>query len=837
MTIAYDSSLVQTIGHSLDLRTPNLNALDAIAKALGNADSGSEIIADLATGVGKTFIAGALIDYLFDAGVRNVVFITPGTTIQKKTIDNFTPGHRKFIRGLHSKPLVVTLDDLETGSVATALQDESRIKLFVLTVQSILKPNATDSRRAHKPHESMGIGLYEYLQQRDDVVVIADEHHIYYSGNAKKFQTAIDELNAKALVGLTATPQDPDSPNIVFRYPLAEAIADGYVKVPVLVARRDGMKDLKTQMADGVALLNAKVAVMEAYCRSTRKTPVQPIFFVVAQTIDQANEIRDLLSGPDYLDGNDKVLLITSEEPDKTLALLDTLEDEGSRIRAVVSVSMLKEGWDVKNIYCIAAVRAMESQLLTEQILGRGLRLPFGERTGVPMLDSVEVLSHHSFADLLKEAKILLEQTLGDRADEATVLTNPVPGVTHLGIEVSEVGGTWSPTTSQVVIQFPGREPHGFDFVDDVIDPAADARPGMGFTTVESFLERATEATLTLATTLLPQAPGGLTVPLYIPRVNTRWEREVFSLAMLNAVNVEALGSQFANDEGETLTRKALDASRDAEGRVHVEIHDQQDSILAAQVLMDFDDIETDLASRLLASNGVSASISEINAAVDVAKAFLKGAGVTNETPWRKSHGQLATARLVEWISVQQKSKPARQVTEVIQVKWPEPEERVELQKPQDRQLIASSREFTRGYPYSGWKKSVYAVNSFDAFSTEFRLSQIFETSPNVKAWIRVETSVPLRIHYILGAQQKDYLPDFIVIDDQGTHWIVEGKSDVEMTSTVVLAKADAAKAWVSTVNSSDDIAQKWGYILSSETVIAAASNWQTLKAGAQVHG
>jgi type III restriction enzyme len=51
----------------------------------------------------------------------------------------------------------------------------------------------------------------------------------------------------------------------------------------------------------------------------------------------------------------EQVLLVTSEEPDATLALLDRLEDPDSPVRAVVSVSMLKEGWDVKNIYVIAS--------------------------------------------------------------------------------------------------------------------------------------------------------------------------------------------------------------------------------------------------------------------------------------------------------------------------------------------------------------------------------------------------------------------------------------------------------------------------------------------------
>jgi type III restriction enzyme len=102
-----------------------------------------------------------------------------------------------------------------------------------------------------------------------------------------------------------------------------------------------------------------------------------------------------------------------------------------------------------------------------------------------------------------------------------------------------------------------------------------------------------------------------------------------------------------------------------------------------------------------------------------------------------------------------------------------------------------------------------------------------------VKAWVRIDQSVPLRITYLMGAIQREYEPDFIVIDDQGVHWIVEGKSDVEMNSPVVVAKRDAAKAWVATVHASPNVAQKWGYILASESVIASASNWNALKNGA----
>ena len=113
--IGYDGMLVKEISATLDLRAPNAAALDAIAKAIQDADEGAELVADLATGVGKTYIAGGLLDYVHRQGVRNVVIITPGSTIQRKTVANLTPGHPKYLRGLQSRPVVITLDDVETG--------------------------------------------------------------------------------------------------------------------------------------------------------------------------------------------------------------------------------------------------------------------------------------------------------------------------------------------------------------------------------------------------------------------------------------------------------------------------------------------------------------------------------------------------------------------------------------------------------------------------------------------------------------------------------------------------------------------------------------------------
>ncbi len=843
MRIDYDPALVEQVSYNLDLREPNQQALDALAQALARAEPGAELIADLATGVGKTYIAGGLLDYLFESGVRNVLIVTPGSTIQRKTIDNLTPGHPKYLRGLQSRPMVITLDTVERGEVGAALADDDRFKVFVFTVQSLLRPNKEDRRRAFQPHEALGTAVHTYLEQADDLVVIADEHHVYYSGSARKFEAAITELHPLATIGLTATPHAASESMVVYRYPLSEAIADGWVKIPVLVTRQDGIHDVRTQLADGLTLLDAKREAMRAYCAQVRgRKYAEPVIFLVASTIEEATEYRDLLVGSDMLGSAEQVLLVTSEEPDATLALLDRLEDPDSPVRAVVSVSMLKEGWDVKNIYVIASVRSMESSLLTEQILGRGLRLPFGQRTGNPMLDTVEVLSHRSFATLLKQAKSLLEQTLGDRVDEASVVVNPVGGRyvpgTGVGVQGELPTDFQFPASGTIEIDLPGpaaSDPNQ-DRLFDMDGEARTRHTGLMVSTLDARVSAGAASAETLRRVLTPRTPGDVKLPLFLPSVVTRWERDRFTLASINLDSVEALGQTFARDNAPTLTRKAIDAERDASGTAHVVIRDEVEQIIATQSVMPFDTIENDLVGRLIRTNAVEASVTELNAAIGVARAFLAGAGVTEKTPWRPEHGRLATARLTEWIAAKQTSSPAREVREVHPVRWPEPSERYETRPPADRQVVTSSREFVRGHPYTGYAKSVYEINAFDAYSTEFVLADLFEKPGSVRAWVRIDETVPLRITYLSGAVQRQYEPDFIVIDDADVHWIVEGKRDSEMTSPVVIAKRDAAAAWVKTVNGSDDVHETWAYLLASESVCGAASSWEALKSGGQVH-
>jgi type III restriction enzyme len=228
------------------------------------------------------------------------------------------------------------------------------------------------------------------------------------------------------LVGLTATPhkQTPKE-QVIFRYPLAAAIADKLVKTPVIVGRRDDRRDSLTKLSDGVTLLRAKADAIGSYINTAEAAPVNPVMLVVAKSIEDADEYGAILRSDEFFGGAyaDSVLVVHSNAADEALAELAKIEEPTSTVRIVISVGMLKEGWDVSNVYVIASMRSSVSEILTEQTLGRGMRLPFGRYTNIEILDTLEVVAHERYQELLKKAGVL-NQAFVDYRTRAALRTN-----------------------------------------------------------------------------------------------------------------------------------------------------------------------------------------------------------------------------------------------------------------------------------------------------------------------------------------------------------------------------------------------------------------------------
>ena len=318
---------------------------------------------------------------------------------------------------------MITSDNFATAAMRAAMDDPAQVKLFIFTVQALIKPESKIGRRTHKFQEGLGEAFYAHLQGLTDLVIFADEHHTYYGPG---FSSAIRDLHPRLLIGLTATPHKKTPlDQIIYRYPLAAAIADRLVKTPVLVGRRDDRSDPTTKLLDGVRLLELKEQAIARWCADTGATPVNPVMLVIAPTIPEAEEVEGIVTDPGFGGGRyaERVLTVHSSAPDEALKQLADLEELSRPYRIVISVGMLKEGWDVKNVYVIASLRASVSNILTEQTLGRGLRLPFGAYTGIELLDTLEVLGHERYQELLRKAGVLNEQFI-DRRTRAVLRRN-----------------------------------------------------------------------------------------------------------------------------------------------------------------------------------------------------------------------------------------------------------------------------------------------------------------------------------------------------------------------------------------------------------------------------
>jgi type III restriction enzyme len=196
VSLLYDEDRVAVITARLDLREPNRVALETIAVRVSqhfDVDGKTppfRAVVDAATGVGKTYILAAVMDYFAVDGVRNFAVITPGRTILDKTQTNFTPGHPKsLLGGMEVEPLVITSENFASAAMRNAMDDPEKVKLYVFTVQSLTKPGTKQGKKTHDFNENLGEAFYAALQQADDLIVFADEHHTYFG---PAFSRAVD---------------------------------------------------------------------------------------------------------------------------------------------------------------------------------------------------------------------------------------------------------------------------------------------------------------------------------------------------------------------------------------------------------------------------------------------------------------------------------------------------------------------------------------------------------------------------------------------------------------------------------------------------------------------
>lgn len=824
--VRINEDLLSEIEHRLELRLPNRDALASVAAMtsmhfdVDGLEAPFECIVDSATGVGKTYVMAGLIEYFsgLETPARNFLLLAPGRTIRDKSINNFTPGRRKSLTdAMKSEPYVVHADNFKSPATRKVMDDESRTKLFIFTVQALTSKTG-DGRATHEFQEWLSGSLFEWLSNLDDLVILADEHHCY---RGKAFSKTINDLLPEVVVGLTATPATSDKDQVVYRYPLARAIKDELVKTPVLVARKDDRNDDHTKLLDGVTLLRYKERLAHARCDEEGIPRINPVMLVIAQDTSEADRYLEMLESESFDNGAwiGRTLIVHSnlkgDAKEAALAALEAVEDPDSPVRIIVSVGMLKEGWDVKNVYVIASMRASVSSVLTEQTLGRGMRLPFGEYTEVEMLDTLEVLAHERYEALLAKRQALNEKFI-DHAVLAelrrTAEGNLVARRRIIDEDAEILPGERE--SGEAAEQAPAGD------TGDAPNPDA---PTGGIADLQSVLEKAKEAAEETESKPRKHYPLPGRVDIAIPYTTKVASHAVVSL------------NQVHDDAPFTALGKALSTEADTDLRRTLLKPDEGGTIRGVQAAETVHTLSLDipletsrsaLTKALMRIPSVRPEAGEARAAERLVNLVIEGMGADAQKHL-SAFGERAARRLAALVTNQLKAVAKTDVVFSDEVRLAPLEKERKTTK---EHLDGHSEPHSKSIAFDGWEKCLYEYAWFDT-SPEYKAAQALDAAPHVVVWARLHIN-DLPITWTQEGRQ--YNPDLVAIeevDEKRTCWLIETKMNKEVAAEDVRAKMRAARTWANTVNNSGKVDGEWHYLLLTEDdVNDAAGSWAQMK-------
>lgn len=846
LNISYDENLIAQLRSQFALREPNAEALIHLVRRLesGDFEPQEQLTLDLATGVGKTYIMAAFVEYLRRQGVMNVMIVTPNKVVQDKTVADFNMASNRYIRGFDVPPTLVTPDDVQMLRLGDAWKDlfvgSSASTAYIFNVQQLFPPKddgknqatglEAQRRKTWRFQEETGV-LAERLIALDDLVVIVDEAHLF-GPTAQRFQEALRALEPAATIGLTASASEND--DVVFRYPLWKAIQNGYVKQPVLVYRESGYDSEERQLQDAISLLKLKEEAYANYRRvHPQAKPTKPILFVVCSDVNHATETATTLRNTYFNGENDvnAVLQVDNQHDDATtqsrLMNLDTLS---SPVRVIVSVNKLREGWDTKRIAVMCTLRAMGSDVLTQQVMGRGLRLPFGEITGVPAIDELDIISHKSFVSLLKSENVLREFGIEEKAtnvDAKQVIATP--GTKHSPVPAIAPS---SPNTGAVPVVGESSQPTLDTSGAGPAGDAASTSDGLplgsrGMTDDEEITAGAD--TYEPVIVKVNEDFQGATF-LFPSSVMIETQRPFSLVDIPNAAVIDAAKSITNRDEYLQRTKIVSDNGEALKG-------EGQERTPVPSFRQSTESVKKELIKRVMETRLFQAD--KENDAVlrrSIVPLFMQNSGIKD---WTEKAKQSAIHQLTDL--VKEKAKEAVHANTYVEVKVTPVELPVHTSYPLPYDatienlldVTSSSTKkdsgFIKNQYYGPWTKGLFNAASFHSFSAEYQLANLFNFDPEVVWWTRIYDDRGARIAY---TTRNDYVPDFVVLDTSGTYWIVEGKAEDQRDNEIVGKKREATERLLRSLIAHPKYAdQAWAYLIAFENDIRQADSFADLVA------
>lgn len=828
----------------------------------------------LATGVGKTRLMGAFIAYLYLTGQsRHFFVLAPNTTIYQKLINDFSPGHPKYVfKGIAefatNPPLLITGDNyesgrgvrLESGRASDLFGSDVHINIF--NIDKINKEEGPrGSPKMKKLQETIGESYYDYLAGLDDLVLVMDEAHRYRASAGAK---AIDGLKPILGLELTATPKTVGANsvpfrNVIYSYSLGQAMADGFVKEPAVATRKDfDPKSVSDERLEQIKLEDAvhnhdHVAVeLDRYHRVTGRPRVQPFILLVAQDTDHARRLRGYIESDDFFRGRfkDKVAEVHSalrgEESEDATQRLVALEQDG-RTEIVIHVNKLKEGWDVTNLYTIVPLRASASDILTEQTLGRGLRLPYGERVtrsgeeDFAAVDRLTVIAHDRFDEIIQKARepgsiVMTHIEIGDGCDVssagATLVTAPsiaeimitgggpsLPGLEAAAAPVFTLNTPEETRTAEVTLEVirrferklgsaeelrtPDVQRQITEAVQEIIRPAQGTLEGMvSAPRVEQIVEAVTQ-TVAERTLSIPQI-------LVIPKRQVTFQFADFDLKDLTTINVrpidDGLVIQSLRTEVRIYLAKTVDDPREER------LEDYLVRFLIERNEVDYD-AHADLLYKL-AGQMVARISSYLTTAAETENVLLRNGRQLAEFIFAQMMQNYVETLLGE-------DDYEVRVTRGFTLLQAQPFNIIPGQRVRDFRQAVMPASDTKRQVFGGFGKCCYSLQKFDS-DPERRFAVLVDADPVVEKWLK-----PGRAQFQIEYRSGDnYEPDF-VIETTDRMLIAEVKASNELTDMVVQSKARAATKWckAATQHAAETGGKPWSYaLIGDDQIIGSAT-------------
>ncbi len=853
-------SRLHAIAESVEFKTASQAQIHAAAKERIGADltfdtDFTSFCFALATGVGKTRLMGACIYDLWKTrGYRNFFILAPGSTIYEKLKKELEPSHPKYMfNGLADfpRPAVWDGDSYPRFDSERYLFDtDQHSNVFIFNIGKIFNPRESGESgrpqfKFHRFSETLGDSFSAILQRMDDLVVLMDESHRYRAPASLK---AITDLKPVLGLEFTATPKFRE--NVLFSFGLGEAVGR-FVKSPRVVTRtnltaadREVIEQLK--LKDGLFLHEEVKSRLAEFCSSYGYPPVKPFVLVSTRDITHAKEVREYLESTSFEGGvyQGKVIEIHSkptgkEESDENINRLLEVESPTSSVEIVVHVTMLKEGWDVSNLYTIVPLRASVSEILTEQTIGRGLRLPlpFTEsevaeiQKSDPDILRLSIVSHDKYEEILAAKDLradIFRDPVRDLSKEELEPLTTVTVPTLFSIETIEVlnrlaqGG--EVRSSEELLSGDRRE----RLIEEILARSkelADAGGG-------SALSAPGGAAPLAQVSLFPTAEEAAT-PIDAERtareLRRRIEKEVDALALQIDVPDIRLYSNprlFLEDFQPRPSSEFSAVEQRLRTADLMTGEQQTGEVLEAE---EIDRPIAYLAGRLLDVIDEFGSTEDKTRVIKLATDYLGASGKSNEELQTLVHqyGNAMVQDLRQQIRehLHDDTDVSYEIRAGMVAFKPFTRSIREKDGEVDLRTAPAEKSQIKRYLFSGIAKSVINRTGFDS-DPERRFAISLEDDPKVLKWLRPPLNqVPI------DHRGERYTPDFLA--ETATHrYMIEIKDRGEIGTREVLEKAHAAIRWCEIATEAQD-GKPWSYYLIPADAVSATSTLDHIRAQA----